>query len=818
MHHEINVEGGGAWCIARAAAPHPDPTTGVLLPREIRVGVRDLLGVFFHPKDLSAGFSPAGRAQEGTEGHQLVVSRRPAGYRSEVPIEFTFEWGDYRLIVRGRIDGLLETDDTVEVEEVKTTYAPLTRVDPDDAPNHVAQLKLYLYFLMVRAPEQRVVGKLTYLNLEDLSERSFPIVTTLEEGRDFFTALAVAFLTGEQKRDDWRHVRNQSLRALPFPFAERRPGQDELMETVAQAVAAETDLFAEAATGIGKTIAVLYPALRRLAESERYTQIFFLTAKTEGKRILRSTLEAARAEGLRLRTVFIEAKGRVCFSPDCECHPAECPYAADYYAKAARVLPELLAHELITPERVLEVARREVLCPFELSLDLSLFADLIVGDYNYVFDPKVYLRRFFQFGNRRDYLFLVDEAHNLVGRGREMYSAVLEQQPLATLAADLAGLDDDLAREYARVESFFRAWRHEMDEEGRPGVRLSTLPEMLEPAVRRLTALQERFLLHQPRDPLWQSVRENYYALGDFLRIAALLNREYAIYVKAEGPWTRLRLFCLNPGPLLRQRLNGGRSAVFFSATLSPFDYFRELLGGMPEALHLALPSPFPRENRLYLHVPGVDTRYRARASSAAALAQCAATLATARVGNYLIFFPSYAYLNTVRPLIERLLEGHAAVYTQHPAMSDAQKTHFLRRVTATNTQHSNVGLAVLGGLFGEGVDLPGEQLVGVLVVGPGLPTVSDEQELIRGYFDERNGAGALFAYVIPGLIRVIQSAGRVFRSPEDRGVALLVDDRFLDERYRELLPPDWFLPGRDFSTPDYEEVLREFWQQFPGR
>jgi len=784
--------------------------------RDLTTGVKDLLDILYHPKDLGIAVAPVERGQEGSRGHVLAAGSRPAGYRTEVPVEHVHESRGYRLTVRGRIDGLFDadTDAGIVVEEIKTTYHPLEDLRIDRWPAHLAQLRVYVYFLMAAHPGRRVTGRLTYVNLDDLAERAFPLVMGEEEARAFFVSLAEAYIGHIRSLDDWRGARDASLASWTFPFPDRRAGQDELMEAVMAAVEAERDLFVEAATGIGKTIAVLHPALKGLATCGRYQRVFYLTAKTSGKEILRQTLEMARREGaLRLRTVFIEAKERVCLHPEAECTPQDCPCARDYYARAEALLPDLLSAELVTPEAVRAIARQAQLCPFELSLDLALRADLIVGDYNYLFDPGVYLRRFFGAGGSRDSLFLVDEAHNLVQRGRAMYSASLDRADICRLATELGGLDPGMARECETVGNFFEAWLAEMAAEGRRGLLLPGLPEMLPPALERLAGAVESFMARRPPLDLRRRWREFYFDLLHLIRVADSAGRDYAVYIKTEGDGAILRLFCLNPGPLLRQRLDAGRSAVFFSATLSPFAYFRELLGGRPDALGLQLPSPFPQENRLYLHVPGIDTRYRAREETAWALAEVAAAMVLARAGNYLMFFPSYAYLNAVRPLVAQRLADRATVHVQAPSMREEQKRAFLRGLTSSDTDRSNLGLAVLGGIFGEGIDLPGERLIGVCLVGPGLPMVNEEQELIRQYFQERNEQGFVYAFLIPGLIRVIQSAGRVFRSSEDRGVVVLVDDRFLYESYQEMLPPDWFAPGRAFSREDVGEALREFWE-----
>lgn len=784
-----------------------------LSEREFRIGVKELLNILFHPEDLGTGLPSAMRGLEGTSGHQLIRDRRPEEYQSEVALEHDFEWQGYRLKVRGRLDGLMESDGVWLAEEIKTTYASLDQLSLEDYPVHAAQLKLYLFFWMAKNREKNVVGQLTYLNLNDLSERTFPITLTYDEGEAFFSELAVAYLTAVHERELWRQVRDASLNSWTFPFRHLRPGQNELMDTLNLALEQELDLLLEAATGIGKTIGVLYPALKRLATSDRYTQVFFLTAKTEGKEITKKTLSLAKESGLRLRTVFIEAKERVCLHPEKECRPDSCSCAAGYYARAEAVIPEILQRELLLPDVVRDYAWAHQLCPFELSLDLSLHADLIICDYNYVFDPGVYLRRFFLFSGRKDFLFLVDEAHNLVGRGREMYSAALSQKELAYICNGFEGMDLRLARACQTVEGYFEAWGHELKEEHRSAARLSALPEMLEPALEQLASAIERYLGSSSPGAFHTKVKDFYFELSHFIRVIGYTKADYAIYTALDGKTVSLHLFCLNPGPLLRKRLDWARSTVFFSATLSPSEYFRELLGANSDALSLRLTSPFPQENRLYMHVPGVDTRYKAREASAWPLAQIAADMVRAKNGNYMMFFPSYAYLNAVAPMVKELLHGEAEVYAQYPSMKEEQKRLFIQRITAMGTGRSHLGLAVQGGLFGEGVDLPGEQLIGVCIVGPGLPSVGAQQELIRAYFDERNGQGFLYAYVVPGMIRVIQAAGRVFRTPEDRGVVILVDDRFEQDQYQELLPPDWFMPGRAFTQGDYREMLEVFWE-----
>ncbi len=780
---------------------------------DFEVSVTELLEFFISPGDLRSAAELRSRAQEGTAGHQLLISARPKGYQAEVPVEHEYEWESFHLTVHGRIDGLIVTETEIIVEEIKTTHLPVDGLSAIPYPLHLTQLQIYLYFIMSQNPHQKVTGRLTYLNLENLSERPFPITITPEQGQTEFEALAVKYLTFQKENLDWLETRNHSLKGLAFPFFKLRPGQNELMESVTQALQQEQDLFIEAATGIGKTISVLFPSLKQLAFSGRFRRIFMLTAKAAGKEILRTTLEGLMEQGLRLRSVFIEAKERSCLSPGSQCE--YCQYAEGYYLKIESALPRLLRLEFITPETLTKIAAEELLCPFELSLDLSLRADLIICDYNYLFDPGVYLRRFF-LSSKRDSIFLIDEAHNLVNRGREMYSAALTQNDLKRWLNELKKINPELTAHGRKLEAILNEYRLELEESNQQAMVLPSLHPLLEPSLEQWSALLEKTIHSNLLSVYRDQIKTIYFEIIKFIRIITLLNQNYAIYTKLEGHNLSLRILCLNPGPLLRKRLDKGRSAIFFSATLSPHEYFRELLG-CNDALHIRLPSPFPKETRLYLHVPEIDTRYRVRSNSLSQLVECIETTVQAHPGNYLVFFPSYSYLQSTLPMLRQKLNGQALVYAQFPGMGEEQRQQFLSKLFRNHTVQTKLGLAVLGGSFGEGIDLPGEQLIGVIIVGPGLPMVNEEQELIRIYFDERDNSGFFHAYLVPGLIKVIQAAGRVFRSPEDIGLVLLIDDRFGDERYQELLPPDWFIPGRPFSDPEYREALEKFWRESSG-
>lgn len=765
---------------------------------ELSVGVRDLLALKYGPRNLSRSFIHPAILQQGIQGHKSVAENRPPEYQREVPVESSWREGDWRLRVRGRIDGLLDREDYILVEEIKTTAVDPQKLPPEHREFYLAQLTLYVYFVAQDNPDRQVTGRLCWLHLGpnkesfvDLSPRQ------LSAGEELFRELAKEFIRREKSRRKTINSRNRSLARIAFPYPDYRPGQEELMGAAAGALALGKDLLAEAATGIGKTAALLLPAITWLRSAPPQAKLFFLTAKTTGRDIVLDTLSQWRE--LELVTVCLEAKERWCSRPDGDCD--NCPLAVDFYRKAAKIMAKLLSSRLITPPLIQQWAEAEGICPFELGLEASTQADLVIADYNYVFDPMVQLQRFF--GRRKiPAALLIDEAHNLVARGREMFSADLNKREILRLSRELKLAEPELAAELQRLNSVFGQWAKELKAQGAKRLLLDELPSAF---ISQLSNLGEGLALATVDEPDFVDFARR---LARFNRVLTLLGSNHAIYLESEGGNTILHLFCINPGPLL-QKQRGKATAVFFSATLSPAAYYRELLGCRENHLHLELPSPFPKENRLFVHIPGIRTTYTARTRYYKTIADNIAQIIELQPGNYIAYFPSYSFLAEVAAYFQAQLPAGYHFHSQRSGMSMESRRELLQAFAGTE---ANVCLAVMGGLFGEGIDLPGEKLIGTIIVGPGLPTVSPRQELIRNYFEREGGEGFLYAYLVPGMLRVIQSAGRVFRSPEDRGVVVLMDDRFRQDGYRQLLPPHW--EGEGLFAAGWRKRIGEFWQK----
>ncbi len=754
----------------------------------LKLSVRDLVAFALRSGNLEkGGFGTGDRAVEGTRGHQQVQRSRPPAYQSEVPVSLLVETETFALVVSGRIDGLLIEEDQVLIEEIKTTYAPLDQLEEN--PHHWAQAKIYAHFFAVQHELSQIQVQLTYVNLDSGQLKEECRTCEAGELAAFFQALLDRYLRWMKHYLAWCAERDRSVQQLQFPFDSFRRGQKQLMGAAFRAIEGQGRLFAQAPTGIGKTISTLFPALKALGAGH-VAKVFYLTAKTSGRGIAEKAVADLRTAGLKCKSLTLTARERICFNAT-EGHPCDvqqCEYALGYFDRIEGALDELFSHDAIPRARVEEIARKHRVCPFELSLDMSLWADVVICDYNYVFDPRAYLKRFF-FEEGGQYTFLIDEAHNLVDRAREMFSAELSKLQIGGLRRRIKKEHPGLKRALKALEDCLTEAGRRCAELGQPWVERE-LPHDLMPLLPEFLEKAEQALIRDLNTSYREELIDLYFAVFGFQRIAELFGPNYATYAEPNLKDLRLKLFCMDPAPQLREALRRGISAIFFSATLTPLEYFRQVLGGEQEDALLDLESPFPAEHFKLLLADHLDTSYKGRGQSFDQVAESIAALISQHTGNYLVFFPSYQYLQEVS---NRFHAAHpdVQILVQSTGMSERQREEFLAVFDAENPD-TLVGFAVMGGIFGEGIDLVGERLVGAIVVGVGLPQVCLERELVRAYYDEQELAGFDFSYTYPGMNRVLQAAGRVIRSPEDRGVVLLVDRRFGWTNYRRLFPPHW--------------------------
>ncbi|MGC9940800.1 MAG: ATP-dependent DNA helicase [Verrucomicrobiota bacterium] len=807
----------------------------VPVPKPVHtISVRELVEFVLRQGDLGGAreFVGSERALAGIRGHQKIQRSRPTGYLTELPLEYRVETDEFTLQIRGRIDGLLITSQQVLLEEIKTVQGTWD-YKPD--PLHWAQAKFYGFIHAQEHGLKELVIQLVYLELPAGKVTEFRESFILVELADFFAATTAVYVDWLRERHHWCLARDASITALAFPFPDYRPGQRELAVAAYRVLANGGRLFLAAPTGIGKTISVLFPAVKALGE-RKLERIFYLTARTVGRAIAEKALSNLRRAGLKLRAVTLTAREKVCVREGHPCDPLTCPLALGYYDRVKPAIREVLEREEITRSVLESVGEQHQVCPFELSLDVSVWADAVICDYNYVFDPQVYLRRHFA-EDGGAYGFLVDEAHNLVDRAREMFSADLDGREILDVkrainkavprcAKSLAQLhttmqklgnasepqEDSFEASDTSIELNLFPVKTSTNRDEDTGV--TTSPEfpdsLIEPLETALDEAESWLVKNQPAI-FREALLALYFRMHSFRRTAEVYD-EHFVTISESDASTKVRLFCLDPSRLLRKALARGKAAIFFSATLTPTEYYRTLLGGDRDDPVLQLASPFPSENLAVLIQDRIQTHFKGRAESLDDVVEAIGTLVGGRRGNYLVYFPSYQYLNDTLQAFQ-IRYPSVPLLVQRPGMTEPERDAFL---AAFSVEHGEtlLGFAVLGGVFGEGIDLVGERLIGAVIVGVGLPQLCVERNLIRDYFQQQNAAGFEYAYTFPGMNRVLQAIGRVIRSETDHGVVLLIDARFDEFRYRRLFPGWWkFVKVRNSNA--LREMVAGFWKRW---
>ena len=774
------------------------------------VSVRHLVTFVLQAGDLtSGGFQKRDRAQAGTQGHKRVQGSRPEGYQTEVEIVYQVDGAEPPLEIRGRIDGIYAAQDPLIIEEIKTTTVALDLVGDEHNQLHWAQAQCYAYMLARQENLDEISIHLTYYQLDNRAEKTFKRHFQVDDLETFFNELITPYLVWFRKVRARQTHRDQSIQALQFPYDDYRPGQRDMAVAVYKAVRANERLYIQAPTGVGKTIAALFPTVKAVGLGLA-DKIFYLTAKTPGRLVAEETLDELRRAGLQFKSVTLTAKEKICFCPPVNCDPDECVFARDYFGKVKTALEEIDEYDAFNRPVIEQIARAYEICPFEFSLDLAVWVDCIVCDYNYAFDPRVYLRRFFDFSTDT-YVFLVDEAHNLPDRARSMYSADLNKQAVLALRRALKPHLPELAKKLSAINKILLEKRKACQAEGQQALVEEVLPERLLRAVREFSQMAEDWLaLNRPTE-FREALLDFYFSCYNYLRTAEYFDTFYKSYFERQGKTDlKAKLFCLDPAPMLAAPLERSQSTVFFSATLLPVDYFEKLLTGSADHPKRVFRSFFPEENARLLVHNRISTKYRQRAESYGPIASAIEKICGAQVGNYLVFFPSYAYLSAVVALVrERLPEEQLLV--QDRGMTEAARETFLAQFSTDNSE-TLIGFAVMGGIFGEGIDLVGDRLIGAVVVGVGLPQMGLERDLIKGYYDQHNGRGFAYAYQYPGFNRVLQATGRVIRTETDRGIIVLIDERFTHGRYRRLFPSHWRGYQVIRSEDELEDELVRFW------
>lgn len=774
---------------------------------EIRISIRNLIEFVLRSGDLDSRFVGASRVLEGTRSHQKIQKESGEGYSAEVYLSFSMDYEGFAITLEGRADGIITGTEGITIDEIKTTTRPLDSVDENYNPLHWAQAKCYAYIYAEQNKLQNIYVQLTYFQIETEEKKILRKTFDLSELKAFFHDLVKKYIVWISLTKSWSLIRDASINELKFPFESYRRGQRDLAAATYRTIAAQKKLYVQAPTGIGKTISTLFPAVKAMG-GEHISKIFYLTAKTITRQVAEEAFSRMRSQGLRFKTITLTAKDKICFSKGAGCTPEQCEYAKGHFDRINDALIELLSNEEnLTREKVEEYAEKHRVCPFEYALDLSLWVDCIICDYNYVFDPRVYLKRFFM-NNKGDYAFLIDEAHNLVDRAREMFSAELYKSAFLELKKIMKVSQPKIAKILTKINTYMVELRKECGEQGFlvKKQELKDLYRMLESLIKE----SEEWLSRNHSSEGYEQLLDLYFNSLAFIKIAEFFDERYVTFIESKSNEVRVKLFCLDPSYLLSEALKRGSSAVLFSATLTPLSYFRNILGGSSDDHTMNLLSPFDKNNLCLLIADNISTKYRNRESSYDRIAEMIKLAIDQKQGNYMVYFPSYKYLKEV---YVRFIEQYPQVNTiiQEGSMTEEERETFLSRFQPDSSE-ALVGFGVLGGMFSEGVDLKGDRLIGAVIVGVGLPQISVEQDIISGYFQEKNEMGFEYAYMYPGMNKVLQAAGRVIRSERDRGVVLLIDERFSSQSYKNLFPEHWSHNIRVGRLNELEGRLKGFW------
>ena len=778
---------------------------------QIKISVRNLVEFILRSGDIDNRHGRAAQKeamQEGSRIHRKIQRRMGADYQPEVSLKIELEREQYVLILEGRADGIIVRDGQTIIDEIKGIYQNVNLLE---APVlvHLAQAKCYAYIVALQQGLAEISVQMTYCNLDTEEIKRFQEHYTFEEISEWFLAVVSAYDKWAEFQYRARQERNLSIEKLEFPFPYRQ-GQKELAAGVYRTISRGKNLFIQAPTGTGKTITTVFPAVKAVGQGLA-DKIFYLTARTITRTVAKEAFDLLCTQGYRGRVLTITAKEKLCLCEEMDCNPIHCPYAEGHYDRVNEAVFDLLLQECdVTREVLLIQAEKFQVCPFEMCLDTSLWVDDIICDYNYVFDPNVYLRRFFAEGVKGDYLFLVDEAHNLVERGREMYSAVLYKEDFLENKKILKNYSKKCSASLERCNRHLLKMKRDCD-----GYRVLGGIEDLIFALLQLGFAMEEFFQKEINIPEKKEVQEFYLNVRHFLNMYELVDENYVIYTEHEPDGRfKLKLYCVNPAVNLQSCIDKGRSTIFFSATLLPIQYYKKLLSTCADNYAVYAQSVFANDQKLLVVAKDVSSKYtRRNQQEFEKIASYIYEAAMAKNGNYIAFFPSYRMMEEVFACFvqrEGIFEELECI-CQQSGMSELQREEFLSNFTSPR-EKTLVGFCVMGGIFAEGIDLKYEALIGVIVVGTGLPQISNEREILKDFYDRQERAGFAYAFRYPGMNKVLQAAGRVIRTSEDRGVILLLDERFLQQEYQALFPREW----EGFQTvalAQVREVVEGFWK-----
>lgn len=791
------------------------------MKQEVRVSVRNLVEFILRNGDIdqkSGAIRDVDAMQAGSRAHRKFQKQSGSNYQAEVSLKrFVSINETLDIQVEGRADGIIfnsldERD--IMIDEIKGTFTKLEKYEEPDLL-HVAQVDCYACIYAKKHDLDTIKVRVTYIHLETEEIKTFEYERKTEELEKWFQNLVSQYAKWAKWQMEWKELRDASIRTTAFPF-EYRQSQKRMMNGVFRSVEEGKNIFIQAPTGTGKTLGTLFPSIKAMGNG-KCGRIFYLTAKTITRTVAEESGELLRGQGLRMKFITLTAKEKICPLENCICQPEFCERAKGHFDRVNDAVFDMITHEdKIDRASIASYAEKHQVCPFEYQLDISLWCDTIICDYNYVFDPVVYLKRFFA-DPMANMLFLVDEAHNLVDRAREMYSAVLYRREFRAVYRKLKNVKPKLARKVYKCGQYLKDYEELRQEFGGNYAVISEVGSFVIQLMRMISDMED-FLKEDLGQELREVVTELYFNARRFVNTYDLLDEKYLIYTEGEGKDAMIRLFCVDPSGNLSERIGMSRSTIFFSATLLPIQYYKDLLSKKPEQdYEMYVESPFSAENRLVFIAKDVSSRYISRNTEQyERIAEYILKIVRAKNGNYLVFCPSYAFMESIFEIFtDRELKkvgNGLKVFKQESNMDEDERQAFLEHFEE-RPHETTLGFCVLGGVFSEGIDLKADRLIGAIVVGTGLPGLGSERELLRTYFDEKSGQGFDYAYLFPGMNKVLQAGGRVIRTESDKGIIALLDERFNYSGYQRLFPREW-IPFEKIDKESVEELVEKFWTE----
>ena len=776
--------------------------------RFLTLSVHQLVDFLLRKGDIDNRVYNRSSMNEGLRIHSSYQSAQNSSYISEYPLKMDFVFEEITVTLQGRADGIIKTDYRYIIDEIKTTVIDLEEFRQSQLDWHLGQAKCYAYMFAKEKEQDNIGVRLTYIRQGEEKDKFIDdYVFMTSDLETFVEGLIRDYLDFYDITLKHLDARRLSCEKITFPYKNYRKGQRQLSELVYKNNVQGGNLFVEAPTGIGKTVSTLFPSIKYLASNDE-SKIFYLTAKSMGKEVAMSSIKVLKQDGLILNNILLTAKDKICFCKGKECNPDECPYARKYYEKIQSALEQsILETDTFDYETIVELARRFEVCPFEFELDLSLFCDVVVCDYNYVFDPSAYLKRYFDV-EHKSYIALIDEAHNLVDRSKEMYSASLNYSTYKNARDSLKHVKSRrLKNALRKIGALFESFENTDDgiillDNGQLGNDENIVSNVLD-KLKEITRDDKGVSTPQLTDLILE--------LNSFDTIYDFFDDRYIYYFTRRDNDLTLRQFCLDASHFLKGIYSSFQAVTLFSATLSPIEYYIDTLGGNNETdPYLILPSPFKQDNLLFMVAPKVSIKYKNREKTYETVANYIRSFVSKKIGNYFVYFPSFEYLDNIKPYLDM---DDAICLFQERDTTEQDKAIFLENFKE-NPQVTTIGFLVIGGTFSEGIDLVDDRLIGAVIVGVGAPKINFESDKISDYYKEKEMDGYGYAYTNPGMNKVMQAVGRVIRSESDRGAVLLIDERYAYKNYSSLFKKEWSNYKIVYSEKEVEYYLSNFFNK----